>query len=247
VGEEQTEQPVTAGRLFSLKRLWPLAVLAVGFALFKTFGLDSYFSFEALREHRSWLLDQVEYHGATAALAYIFIYIVSVTFSLPGGALLTIVGGFLFGQVLGVAYVLFAATVGATALFLIVKTTIGDALEARMGPWMKKMEKGLQENAFNYLLVLRLIPVFPFFVVNLVPAFLGIRLKTYFFATVFGIIPGTVVYAQVGAGLGSIFESGEEFTVAGALTPDVIIALAGLIILSLLPVLYKKLKGMRNR
>ncbi len=246
VSEEQSEQSAGDGRPFSLKRLWPLAVLVVGFTLFFLTGLDQYFSFEALREHRAWLLEQVEYHAATTVAAYVLIYIVSVAFSLPGGAILTIIGGFLFGQVLGVTYVVFDATIGATALFLIAKTTLGDALEARMGPWLKKMEKGFQENAFNYLLVMRLIPIFPFFVVNLVPAFLGVRLKTYFFATVLGIVPGTFVFVQVGAGLGSIFESGETFTPASVFTTDIVLALVGLAILSLLPILYKKLKGNRR-
>ncbi|NKB54726.1 MAG: TVP38/TMEM64 family protein [Alphaproteobacteria bacterium] len=235
-----TDQP------FSLKRLWPLAVLVAGFALFFLLGLDHYFSFEVLREHRDWLLTQVENHAATAALAYVAIYAVSTAFSLPVGLVLTVVGGFLFGQLLGVVYVVFAATTGATALFLVAKTTIGDALEARMGPWMKKMEKGFQDNALSYLLIMRLVPVFPFFAVNLAPAFLGVRLKTYFFATLFGIIPGSAVYVQVGVGLSSILESGEEFTPASALTPDVMIALAGLVILSMVPIVYKKIKKNRN-
>ena len=104
------------------------------------------------------------------------------------------------------------------------------------------MEQGCQENAFNYLLAMRLIPIFPFFVVNLVPAFLGVRLKTYFFATLVGIIPGAVVCIQVGAGLGSIFDSGEEFSTTGILTTDVVLALVGLAILSLLPILYRKFR-----
>ncbi len=246
MGEEQSGQVAGTDQPFSLKRLWPLAVLVAGFALFFLLGLDHYFSFEVLREHRDWLLTQVENHAATAALAYVAIYAVSTAFSLPVGLVLTVVGGFLFGQLLGVVYVVFAATTGATALFLVAKTTIGDALEARMGPWMKKMEKGFQDNALSYLLIMRLVPVFPFFAVNLAPAFLGVRLKTYFFATLFGIIPGSAVYVQVGVGLSSILESGEEFTPASALTPDVMIALAGLVILSMVPIVYKKIKKNRN-
>ncbi len=246
MGEDQTEQAEHSKQPFSVKRLWPIGILLIGFALFHFYDLDSYFSFEALREHRAWLLEQVENNAVVAALAYALVYIAIVAFSLPGGAFLTVIGGFLFGQILGVTYVVVAATIGATILFLIAKTAIGDALEARMGPWMKKMELGFQENAFNYLLVMRLIPIFPFFVVNLVPAFLGVRLKTYFLATLLGIIPGTFVFVQIGAGLGSIFESGKEFTLAGALTTDIILALAGLAILSLLPILYKKIKEKRN-
>lgn len=246
MGEEQTQQVQHPKQPFSVKRLWPVAILLVGFGLFHYFDLNSYLSFEALREHRTWLLEQVENNALIAALAYALVYIAVVAFSLPGGAFLTVIGGFLFGQLLGVTYVVVAATIGATILFLIAKTALGDALRTRMGPWMQKMELGFQENAFSYLLVMRLIPIFPFFVVNLVPAFLGVSLKTYFLATILGIIPGTFVFVQIGAGLGSIFESGAEFTLAGALTPDIILALVGLAILSLLPILYKKIKGNRN-
>lgn len=243
VSEEPTDKSAGGTQPFSIKKLWPLAILAAGFILFFASGLDQYLTFEALREHRTWLLEQVQNNTLITALTFMIVYILVVAFSLPGGAVLTIVGGFLFGLVLGTSFVVVSATIGATALFLVAKTTIGDALKARMGPWLQKMEAGFQENAFSYLLAMRLIPIFPFFVVNLVPAFLGVRLKTYFVATLVGIIPGSVVYIQVGAGLGSIFDSGQEFTAAGILTPDVILALVGLAILSLLPILYKKLKG----
>lgn len=244
--EEGSDRPGDGAKYFNIKRLWPIAVLAAGFGLFFAFGLNDYLSFAGLREHRAWLLAQVANNAAVSAAVYILVYILVVAFSLPGGAFLTILGGFLFGLLLGSAYVIVGATIGATALFLIAKTALGDPLKARMGPWMGRMEAGFRENAFSYLLVMRLIPIFPFFVVNLVPAFLGVSLRTYFLATVFGIIPGTVVYIQVGAGLGSIFESGREFTPSDALTPDVILALAGLSILSLLPILYKKIKRSRK-
>lgn len=242
MGKKQADKTIKGGQPFSVKRLWPLVILVAGFCLFFLTGIDQYITFEALREHRGWLINQVQDNTLITALAFMAIYIVMVTFSLPGGAVLTIVGGFLFGLALGTTFVIISATIGATALFLVAKTTISDALKARMGPWLKKMEQGFQENAFNYLLAMRLIPVFPFFVVNLVPAFLGVRLKTYFFATLIGIIPGSMVYIQVGAGLSSIFDSGENFSAAGILTPDVILALVGLAILSLLPILYKKFK-----
>ena len=242
MGKKQADKTAKGSQSFPVKRLWPLAILAAGFGLFFLTGIDQYFTFEALREHRGWLINQVQDNTLITALAFMAIYIVVVAFSLPGGAVLTIVGGFLFGLALGTTFVIISATIGATALFLVAKTTISDALKSRMGPWLKKMEQGFQENAFNYLLAMRLIPVFPFFVVNLVPAFLGVRLKTYFFATLIGIIPGSMVYIQVGAGLSSIFDSGEDFSAAGILTPDVILALVGLAILSLLPILYKKFK-----
>jgi uncharacterized membrane protein YdjX (TVP38/TMEM64 family) len=139
----------------SWQRLLPLVVLAAGLAAFFAFGLNEYLNFEALRQNRVWLLQQVEESAALAALAYIGLYIAVVAFSLPGGAVMTIAGGFLFGQWLGTAYVIFAATVGATVLFVAARTALGDALRAKAGPFLKKMEAGFQENALSYLLVLR--------------------------------------------------------------------------------------------
>jgi len=232
---------------FSWQRLLPLAILAAGLAAFFLFGLDDYLTFETLREHRAWLLQQVAESTLVTSLIFVAIYIAVVAFSLPGGAVMTITGGFLFGQWLGTTYVIVAATIGATILFLAARTALGDLLRAKAGPFLKKMEAGFQENALNYLLVLRLIPIFPFFIVNLVPAFLGVSLRTYVIATFVGIIPGSFVYATVGAGLGSIFDAGKEFTAASILTPEIITALIGLAILALLPVAYKKLKAKRGR
>lgn len=232
---------------FSWRRLTPLVILGAGLAAFFVLGLDEYLSFETLRDNRAWLLRQVADSALLAGLAYMGLYIVVIAFSLPGGAAMTIAGGFLFGQWLGTAYVIVAATIGATILFLAARTAFGDMLHARAGPFLAKMEAGFQENAISYLLVLRLIPIFPFFVVNLVPAFLGVSLRVYVIATFFGIMPGSFVYATVGAGLGSIFDSGAEFSAKGILTPEIVTALIGLAILALLPVAYKKVKARRGR
>ena len=155
-------------------------------------------------------------------------------------------GGFMFGSFFGTGLIVVGATVGATILFVAAKTAIGDALRARAGASIRKMEAGFQENAFNYLLVLRLIPLFPFFLVNLVPAFLGVQLRTYVAATFIGIIPGSFVFAQVGTGLGSRWNPCETFSVSGILTPDIIAALVGLALLSLLPVAYKKYRARKG-
>jgi len=160
----------------------------------------------------------------------------------PGAAILTIAGGLLFGQWYGSVYVVLGATLGAVGVFLIARTALGDALRRRAGPAIQKMEAGFQENALSYLLVLRLIPLFPFFLVNIVPAFLGVKLRTYVVGTLIGIIPGSFVYATVGAGLGSIFERNEEFSLQGVLTPEITAALVGLAALALLPVAYKKFR-----
>jgi uncharacterized membrane protein YdjX (TVP38/TMEM64 family) len=216
---------------FSWKRLIPLLVLCAGLAAFFLFGLDDYLTFETLRENRAWLLQQVAESAVVTSLVFMAIY----------------TGGFLFGQWLGSAYVIVAATIGATILFLAARTALGDLLRAKAGPFLKKMEAGFQENALSYLLVLRLIPLFPFFIVNLVPAFLGVSLRVYVIGTFVGIIPGSFVYATVGAGLGSIFDAGEEFSASSILTPEIITALIGLAILALLPVAYKKVKARRGR
>jgi len=226
-----------------LKRWLPLFILLIGAGLFFLLDLGHYLTFEQLRIHRHELLAWVSEQGVVAALAYISLYIAVVAFSLPGGAVMTVSGGFLFGTLFGTLYTVFGATVGATLLFLIAKTSLGEALKQRAGPWLAKMQNGFNENAMSYLLVLRLIPLFPFWLVNLAPAFLGVQLRTYLVATFIGIIPGTLVYSLIGAGLGSVFDTGQALTLKGALTPEVIAALVGLALLSLLPVVYKKIKG----
>jgi len=231
----------------SLKRIAPLAVLAIGFGLFFAFDLDRFVTFQALHDNRMALMDFVDQRGVLAIALFVLVYAASTALSLPGGAVLTITGGFLFGSWLGTLYVVVGATAGAVAVFLIAKTSLGDALRAKAGPSLKKMEAGFQENALSYLLVLRLIPLFPFFLVNIVPAFLGVPLRAYALATFVGIIPGAFVFASVGSGIGSVFDRMEgPFDPAAALTPEVITALVGLSVLSLLPVAYKKIKARRQ-
>lgn len=225
------------------KRLLPLAVLAAAAAAYFGLGLNQYLTFDALREHRGELMAFVDQMPVTGILLFIAIYAVATALSLPGAALLTVTGGFLFGIWAGTASVVVGATLGATAVFLIARTALGEALRAKAGPAIRKMEEGFRENALSYLLVLRLIPLFPFFLVNLVPAFLGVPLVTFIVGTFFGIIPGTFVFISIGAGLGSIFDSMQEFTLKGALTPEVIVALVGLAVLSLIPVGYRAIKA----
>ena len=136
-----------------------------------------------------------------------------------------------------------AATLGATILFVVAKSALGDALRAKAGPWMDKMAQGFQENALSYLLFLRLIPAFPFFVVNLVPAFLGVRLSTYVIGTFIGIIPGTFAFAFFGASVGDLLDSSEAFSISLILTPQLWAALIALGLIALLPIGYKKWKS----
>jgi len=231
-----------AGRKSLFKRTAPILVLAGLAAAFFGLGLNEYLTFDALREHRALLTGFVGSYGVLAVAAFVGIYAAATALSLPGGTVLSVAGGFLFNSVLGTAWVVIGATIGATIVFLIARTAFGDALRAKAGPSLRKMERGLQENALSYLLVLRLIPLFPFFVVNLVPAFLGVPLRTYLIGTFIGIVPGAFVFASVGAGLGSVFDSMDGFSATGVLTPQVVTALVGLSFLSLLPVGYKKWK-----
>ena len=142
---------------------------------------------------------------------------------------------------LGLLYVVVGATIGATLLFLAAKTALGDALRARAGGFVKKMEDGFRKNAFNYLLFLRLVPAFPFWLVNLVPAFLGVTLRTYVVATFIGIIPGAIVYTSVGNGLGAVFDAGESPDFGIIFRPEILLPIVGLAVLALVPVLYQKL------
>ncbi len=226
-----------------LKKSLPLLIIAALTALFILSGWHEYLSFEQLREHRLTLNTLVAEQPLLAALAYILVYVVVVALSLPGGIIMTLTGGFLFGAVWGGLYTVVGATLGATIIFLIAKTSLGDALLAKAGKSIQSMKAGFNENALSYMFVLRLVPLFPFFIVNLAPAFLGVPLRTYVIATFFGIMPATFVFSLAGSGLGKVFEQGGEFSIAGILTPEMIGALLGLGLLSLIPVFYKKLKG----
>jgi len=233
----------------TVKRWLPVAVLVLGAAAFFLFGFDRYFTFDNLRENRALLLAFVAENRVTAMLAFVAIYTAAVAMSLPMAGLLTITGGFLFGALQASICVEIGATLGATIIFLVARSALGEPLRARAGRWLNAVEQGLkvQENALYYLLFLRLVPIFPFFVVNLVPAFLGVRLGTYVFATAAGMVPAIVVFSLVGAGLGSILDSGQELSVASAMTPEMVAALVGLAALALIPVFAKVLWNRRRR
>jgi len=230
-----------------IRRLAPLAVLVAAIIAFFAFGLHRYLSFEVLREHREQLLLLVDQHPALAPLAFIAVYAAVIALSVPGGAVLTIAGGFLFGVVAGSFYVVVAATLGATVVFLIAKTALGDLLRAKAGPRIRRMEEGFREDAFSYLLVLRLIPIFPFWLVNIVPAFLGVGVGTYVLGTFLGIIPGSLVFASVGNGLGTVFDAGETPDLGIIFEPAILGPIIGLALLALLPIAYRKLKARKPK
>jgi len=241
--ETSEETGKGAGRV---RRLAPVALLLGLLIAFFALGLDRYFTFESLKAHRVELQDFVARNLILAVFLYVVGYAVLTAASLPIATLVTLVGGFLFGALGGTALTVVGATAGATMVFLIARTAFGDALRLRARPYIGRMEDGFARNAWSYMLFLRFMPIFPFFAVNIVPAFLGVKTRTFVITTFIGIIPGTAVYNIVGAGLGSIFDSGEAFTLASIVTPEIVIGLAGLALLSLAPVVLRCLKGRRT-
>ncbi|MGY9006550.1 MAG: TVP38/TMEM64 family protein [Alphaproteobacteria bacterium] len=242
----ESEDQVSAKPTFSLGRLVPLGVMAGALIAFFALDLNQYLNFGALKDHQETLSGFVASNAILAAALFIVIYAVSTAISLPGGAILTIAGGFLFGTLIGTAYVVIGATLGACGLFLAARTALGEPLRARAGPQLQRMEKGFRENAFSYLLFLRLIPIFPFWLVNLVPAFLGVPIGTYFIGTLIGIIPGSFVFASVGNGLGALFAAGKTPDLGIIFAPDILIPILGLGLLALVPGLYKRFKDKKK-
>ena len=223
------------------KRVLPLLLLVAGLLIVYSLGWHQFLSFDALRENREILDGFVRERGLVAVLAFLGLYTVVIAFSIPGGSFLTIAGGFLFGSLLGGSYAIVAATLGSTLVFLAAKSAFRDFFHKRAKGYLRTMEAGFHENELSYLLVLRLVPLFPFWLVNLVPAFVGVSLRNYVIATFIGIIPGTFVYASVGNGLDTLFRSGKTPDLGIILKPEVLLPILGLALLSLIPVAYKKI------
>lgn len=237
-------------------RFLPVAALVVGMVAVFATGAYRYLKLETLIAHRDYLQGFVASHEVKAVALYIVIYIGAVALSVPGAVFLTVFGGFLFGWLLGGAAACVAASVGATILFLIARTSVGDALVRRAGPRLKRLAEGFHEDAFSYLLFLRLVPLFPFWLVNLAPALLGIPLKTFVLATAVGVIPNTFAFAFAGAGLDSVIAAQKAAKLAciaaggtdcyraldlkALITPKLLIALGMLGLLALIPVLVRR-------
>jgi uncharacterized membrane protein YdjX (TVP38/TMEM64 family) len=242
--EDRPMTTQTPARRPAWLRFAPLLLILAGLGLAYALGLHRYLSLDTLRTRADALDAFVDQNRLLAILAYMAIYAAAVAFSAPGALFLTLSGGYLFGVWLGGGATVIAATLGACAIFLAAKTAFGGALRARAGGFIQKLEKGFQENAFNYLLTLRLFPGAPFFIVNLVPAFLGMKLRDFFLATLIGIIPGTLVYSAVGNGLRAAFAAGTDVDPVAAarellFRPEIISPIMGLIALALLPVVAK--------
>jgi uncharacterized membrane protein YdjX (TVP38/TMEM64 family) len=202
-------------------------------------GWDDYLSLAALRQHRDTLIAWQAEAPLGAATTFVLVYAAVVALSLPGAVWMTIAGGFLFGTLAGMAYSVAGASVGAVVLFLAARYVFADLCRRHAGGAVARMEAGFRRDALSYLLFLRLIPVFPFWLVNLVPAVLGVPLATFAAATVIGIIPGSFVYALVGNGLGAVLDAGGEPDVAVLFAPEVLAPLVGLAALALAPVAYR--------
>ncbi|WP_162916517.1 TVP38/TMEM64 family protein [Dongia deserti] len=241
IPNDGSQQP----RRAAWRRWLPLGVIALGLILVFAFDLDRFASFQHLRAHHQLLAEFVAAHYVEALICYLLLYVSFVALSLPGAIWLTVAAGFLFGAMVGAILAVIAATTGATLLFLAAKTSLGDYLHTHAGPWLAKVERGFADNQWSYLLMMRLFPVIPFFIANLVPAFLGVPLPVFIITTFVGIIPATAIFATVGAGLGSVLKTSADLSLHSLMTPEVEGGLVGLAILAAAPIAVKYLRRRR--
>jgi len=226
----------------NVKSYLPIILLLAGLVLFFTFDGQKYLSLTIIKQHYNSILIFTNHHFWLSSIVFIITYIIVVAFSIPGATLMTLMGGFLFGLFPGVIWIILSATIGSYLVFLAVKTAFGKSLKEKATGTIEKLRNGFESNAFNYLLTLRLIPIFPFFVINIACGTLNIRSSTFFWATLIGIIPGSLIYAWVGTGLGFALKQGKELNMGIIFEPQFILPIIGLGILSLVPVIYKKVR-----
>ncbi|MBI2742375.1 MAG: TVP38/TMEM64 family protein [Chlamydiales bacterium] len=230
-----------------LKRWLPILIILSGMLIAYFFGAAKLLSFESLKVHHHALKIFLADHPISVPIIYILTYIIFVALSIPGAIFLTLLGGYLFPQPWSTIYVVFSATCGAAAIFLAARTAIGDSLRKKAGPFLKKMEKNFQKNATSYLLFLRFVPIFPFWLVNIAPALFGVALSTFIWTTLVGITPGSFVFTLAGGGLEKILESEQNFSLNAIFNTEIKIALSLLGVLSLVPILIKRFKKTKNR
>lgn len=223
-----------------MKKFLPLLLLMLLMVVAFAMGLHHHISLAAFHAHKEMLSLFVQDHGVLAALVFMSVYIAAVALSLPVATLLTLAGGFLFGKWMGTLYVVTGATIGASIIFLIAKSALGETLRARAGGFYQKVEKNMTENAFGYLLFLRLVPAFPFFIVNILPALFNVPLRIFSVTTLIGILPGTFVFVNVGETLGTLQSLND------LISAKTLFAFALLGILALVPTIYKQIKERRN-
>lgn len=240
---DMTESP-TAQKSGFAKRLPLLIILAV--AAIGAFTLRDFLSFQALADNREALIAFRDSNYLLTALVFIAAYVAIVAFSLPGAAIATLTGGFLFSLFPGVLFVVTAATIGATAIFLAARMGFGEKLGAKLESsdgTIKKIKDGIDENQWSMLFLIRLVPAVPFFIANLLPSFLEVPLHRFVISTFIGIIPGSFVYTSVGAGLGEVFARGETPNLGIIFEPHILLPILGLCALAALPILLKVIRG----
>jgi len=239
LNQSETNKPNNSGSL--IKRLVPLGVIASLLLVGYFFGVHTYLSPENLSQNKATLDAFVQDNFVLAMGTYLIIYIVAVSISFPGASFLTIAGGAIFGWLIGGTLTIFGATIGASIIFLVAKTSLGDFLAEKAGPRMSKLRDGFQKDAFNYLLTLRLAPVVPFWITNLAPAFFGMDLGRYALATFLGIIPGTYAYSFIGEQVGTSLEKDSN------IVANVTLGLAALAIASVIPLIVKYIRNRKNK
>lgn len=217
-----------------------VALILIGYYVWFS-GIYSYISLDTLKEHQNFLKTFVKENFVIASLLYLLLYFAIVSLSIPTATIMSLIGGFLFGQAVATICVVLSASFGACVVFLSAKFASRNSIKKGCGSWVQKMKDGFGENAFLYMLTLRLMPIFPFVIINIVSGILQIRLKTFFFGTLIGIIPGTYIYVSVGVAMEALLNR-DNFTPEILLEPKIFIAMTGLGILALLPIIYHKLR-----
>lgn len=244
---DMTETPPTNEKSAVLKNL-PLIAIAV-VAVFGAFTLKDYLSFDTLRDNREALLALRDSNFAVMAGLFVLAYVAIVAFSLPGAAVASVTGGFLFGLGLGTTFNVLAATIGAAAIFLAARAGLGASLSAKLDASegaVKKLKSGLRDNEVSVLFLLRLVPAVPFFVANLLPALVGVKFRNFLWTTALGIIPGALVFTWIGVGLGEVFDRGESPDLSLLWEPQIIAPILGLCVLAALPIIIKALRGTKE-
>jgi len=227
---------------FKWIKLLPLLILFLGLVAFFYFRLYTYLSFTSLKTYHDVLQQMVRENFIFAALIFVLTYVVLVAISAPGAIFLTIFGGFLFGPIWGTLFVAIGATLGAAIIFIAARTALRDFLHQKIGVWLQKISAGFKNNAVSYMLFLRLVPLFPFWLINIVPAFLEIDFSTFVWTTFVGILPGTFVYIMLGNGIGVLFAQGKTPDLGIIFKPAILIPIVGLGVLALVPIIVKRIK-----
>jgi uncharacterized membrane protein YdjX (TVP38/TMEM64 family) len=205
-------------------------------------GFDSQTALDFLRRHHGWLLGFVAGAPTLASMLFMAIYAAAVALSVPGVAILTVIGGYLFGWFHGTALVLVAATAGATAVFLLTRSALGGDIRARTGPAVQRFAEGFRRHALSYGFALNLVPIFPYALIIVVPAACGVGLPTFIAGLLLGLIPGTFLFARLGSGLQNVLLSGAPLRLTSFITPEIVLSLGGLAALALLPVVWGRLR-----